>query len=90
MMNLEPLTARAAVAFMIEKGCRLEIDVYDDLIGIGVVDRGIRHGAILLKANGSEFSLVQLFTDNTALVGSILYGAAWRAAKALGYKTITI
>jgi hypothetical protein len=89
-MNLEPMTARSAVAFMREKGCRFEVDVYDNLIGIGVVDYGVRHGAILLKANGSEFSLVQLFTDNTALVGSILYGAAWRTAKALGYSTIII
>lgn len=48
------------------------------------------HGVIIMRANGVECSLVRLYTDGTALVGSILYGAAWRTAKALGYKTITI
>lgn len=47
-------------------------------------------GVIALNAMGRECSLAHLYTDGTALVGSILYGAAWRAAKALGYKQITI
>lgn len=55
---------------------------------VSVVDGDTVHGAIAMKADGKTCELVHLFTDGTALVGSLLYGAAWRAAKALGYKTI--
>lgn len=48
------------------------------------------NGVIALCANGKEFSLGHIWTDGNAHVGSLLYGAAWRAAKAMGYRTITI
>lgn len=48
------------------------------------------HGVIALCANGDEFKLGHISTDGNAQVGSLLYGAAWRVAKAMGYKTITI
>ncbi len=38
----------------------------------------------------NEFALGHIYTDASAQIGSLLYGAAWRTAKALGYKTITI
>ena len=50
----------------------------------------VMHGVIVMYTDAFECKLVNMWTDNTALVGSILYGAAWRAAKALGFKTITI
>lgn len=48
------------------------------------------HGIIVLKADGETFSLGHIHTDASAQIGSLLYGGAWRVAKALGYKTITI
>lgn len=48
------------------------------------------HGVIALNADGTEFSLGHLWTDANAQVGSLLYGAAWRAAKAMGYTHIKI
>lgn len=57
---------------------------------IAVCSGELVHGIIAMKANGLECALAHLYTDGTALVGSILYGAAWRAAKALGYKQITL
>lgn len=48
------------------------------------------HGVIALVFDGEEFKLGHIHTDGNAQVGSLLYGAAWRAAKALGYKQITI
>jgi len=52
-------------------------------------ERGI-HGVIALNANGKKFSLGHLWTDANAQVGSLLYGAAWRTAKAMGYQEVTI
>lgn len=48
------------------------------------------HGVIALVADGSEFALGHIHTDGNAHVGSLLYGGAWRTAKALGYSRITI
>ena len=52
-------------------------------------DAGV-HGVIALKADGNEFALGHIYTDGNAHVGSLLYGGAWRTAKALGYDRITI
>ena len=52
---------------------------------------GAVHGVIAMTAPGGETSrLGHISTDGNAQVGSLLYGAAWRAAKALGYKFIEI
>lgn len=48
------------------------------------------HGVIALNADGSTFALGHLWTDANAQVGSLLYGAAWRAAKAMGYDKVRI
>lgn len=48
------------------------------------------HGVIAFTADGEEFSLAHIFTDGNAHVGSLLYGATWRVAKALGYKRVWI
>lgn len=48
------------------------------------------HGVIALRADGEEFALGHISTDGNAQVGSLLYGAAWRAAKSLGYKHVRI
>ncbi len=48
------------------------------------------HGVIALRADGEEFALGHISTDGNAQIGSLLYGGAWRTAKALGYKRITI
>jgi hypothetical protein len=52
---------------------------------------GMVHGVIAMVTPGGETcSLGHISTDGNAQVGSLLYGAAWRAAKALGYKSIQI
>ena len=43
------------------------------------------HGVIALNADGKTFSLGHIWTDGNAHIGSLLYGAAWRTAKAMGY-----
>lgn len=52
---------------------------------------GTVHGVISMVANGGlGCGLGHISTDGNAQIGSLLYGAAWRAAKAMGYKVITI
>lgn len=53
-------------------------------------EQGKIKGVIAMTADGETFALAHLWTDASAQIGSLLYGGAWRVAKALGYKTITI
>lgn len=57
---------------------------------IGAVEGGKMHGMIALNADGKTFSLGHIWTDGNAHVGSLLYGAAWRVAKAMGYTQATL
>lgn len=59
-------------------------------LAIAASDKRGVHGVIALRADGRQFALGHISTDGNAQVGSLLYGAAWRAAKALGYKQVTI
>lgn len=62
----------------------------DFTLAIAAMENDVIHGVIVLVADGIEFALGHISTDGNAQVGSLLYGAAWRAAKSLGYKRITI
>lgn len=51
------------------------------LVGVAIVGRPVaRH-----FDNGKTLEVLRTATDGTANVNSMLYGAAWRVAKALGY-----
>lgn len=89
-LELEPIDPDGALDFLDSLGCAHGLTHQQNLFSISVVEGEKMHGVICMKIDGAECSLGHLYTDGTALVGSILYGAAWRAAKALGYKTITI
>lgn len=52
-------------------------------------EAGTVHGVIAMTADGDTFAKGQISTDGNAQVGSLLYGAAWRAAMALGYTSIS-
>lgn len=59
-------------------------------LAIAATEGSVVHGVIALRADGKEFRLGHISTDGNAQIGSLLYGAAWRAAKALGYARIWI
>lgn len=59
-------------------------------LAIAAVEDGKVHGVIALRMDGAEFALGHISTDGSAQIGSLLYGGAWRVAKALGYETIRI
>ncbi len=99
-LEIRPITARAAAKIIMEKHGGISVmttdaDDFAIMVGedkpIGVAGaQWMSHGVIMMHADSTRCSLRHLYTDGTALVGSILYGAAWRAAKALGYKSIVI
>ena len=56
----------------------------DDLVGVIMVGRPVARS----YDNGQTLEVTRSCTDGTEHVNSMLYGAAWRAAKALGYRRL--
>lgn len=85
-VTLAPISVTEAKAvFEKQSGYRGEFN-----IAIAAREGDTVHGVIALKADGLTFALGHIYTDGNAQVGSLLYGGAWRTAKAMGYKTIAI
>ena len=90
-MNLSPITLAEANAFVEEhhrhrgpvvgaKFCIAAADL-DHIVGVVIVGRPVaRH-----MDDTRTLEVNRLCTDGTPHACSMLYGAAWRAAKALGY-----
>lgn len=86
VIQLSPISIEAAKAYFEKHSAyRGEFN-----LAIAAAEGGDVHGVIAMKADGVEFALGHISTDGSAQIGSLLYGGAWRAAKALGYKQITI
>lgn len=91
-LELGPISFRDAQRFVRENhrhnkppiGHKFSIGVYDGdrLCGVAMVGRPV--GRYL--DDGLTLEVNRCCTDGTKNACSILYGAAWRAAKALGYK----
>ncbi len=88
-LRLAPITVQSALDFIAARGIHQPVPPGSQF-AISAASETLLHGVIIMNMRDDECSLVYLYTDGTALVGSLLYGAAWRAAKALGYKQITI
>lgn len=85
-MNLAPISIDAAKAiFKKHSSYRGEFT-----FAIAARDRRGVHGVIAMRADGKDCKLGHIYTDGNAHVGSLLYGGAWRAAKALGYDKVWI
>lgn len=68
------------------KGWKFGVAVNDGekIVGVAVVGRPVAR----MLDNGWTLEVTRCCTDGTPHVASMLYGAAWRAAKALGYKRL--
>ena len=94
MLNLQPITYPEACEFIARhhrhhlppQGWKFGIAVNDGTSVVGVVTVG-RPVARMLD-NGTTLEVTRCCTDGTKNAASMLYGAAWRAAKALGYKRL--
>lgn len=59
----------------------------EPICAIGIADdHGLRGAAILGRRSAEEAELAHIYVDGTFQGYSILYGACWRALKALGYQ----
>jgi len=93
-LELQPVTYKEACAFILEhhrhhlppQGHKFSIAVNDGekVVGVACVGRPVaRH-----YDNGWTAEVTRLCTDGTKNAASMLYGAAWRAARAMGYKRL--
>ncbi|WP_210453494.1 XF1762 family protein [Pantoea ananatis] len=91
-MNIEPITFREACAFVARHhrhnkppvGHKFSVGlrVSGELIGVAMAGRPVaRH-----FDDGLTLEVNRTCTDGTRNANSMLYGAVWRAAKAMGYK----
>jgi len=94
-MKLKPITLRAANAFITAnhrhhkaaRGCLFCISVIDDddqVRAVAIVGRPVARRL----QDGWTCEVVRLASDGTRNACSMLYGAAARAAKAIGYRRI--
>lgn len=68
-------------------GCKFSLGVAaaDGVLrGVAIVGRPVAR----YSDDGQTLEVLRTATDGTAHVNSMLYGAAWRAAKALGYRRL--
>jgi hypothetical protein len=94
MLHLTPITLREANRFVQlhhrhhkpTRGCIVTLAVSDDAGVRGVVIVGRPVARLLQDSWTAEVNRV--CTDGTRNACSMLYGAAWRAVKALGYKRL--
>lgn len=94
MLSLQPVTFAEASEFVRQyhrhhvppQGHKFSIAVADEYRVVGVIMVG-RPVARYLD-NGRTLEVTRCCTDGTPNAASMLYGAAWRAAKALGYRRI--
>lgn len=93
-LELQPVTYQEACAFIAEhhrhhlppQGWKFGIAVNNGrrVVGVVTVGRPVARG----NQDGYTLEVTRCCTDGTKNAASMLYGAAWRAAKALGYRRL--
>lgn len=94
-MNLRPVTLKEARAF-VERHHRHHRAPQGGLFAVAVTEgSGVRLGVAIIGRpvarhlqDGWTAEVTRLCTDGSRNACSMLYGAAWRAARALGYKRL--
>lgn len=93
-LNLQPVTFREACDFVRQHhrhhapprgwlfGCA--VNDGEKIVGVVMVGRPVARRL----QDGYTAEVTRLCTDGTMNVASMLYGAAWRAARALGYRRL--
>jgi hypothetical protein len=93
-MQITPITLREAAAFVAEhhrhhkppQGALFAIAVSegDTVVGVAVIGRPVAR----MANDGWTAEVTRLCTTGERNACSMLYGAAWRAAKAMGYRKL--
>jgi hypothetical protein len=89
-METSALSLADALAFL-KKHERHYTEPAEPLCAIGLSENGTLHGAALLgRTAEGDAVLAHLYCDGVWQGYSLLYGASWRAFKALGYKRLIL
>lgn len=93
-LTLTPITLREANAYVAarhrhhgeSRGCIVCVAVSedDDVRGVAIVGRPVAR----MLADGWTAEVLRCCTDGRRNASSMLYGAAWRAVRALGYRKL--
>ena len=85
-MKIVTLSVKDAEAFLAKHERHYKAPV-EAICAIGVGDDDGLHGAAILGRNSAEEGeLAHIYVDGASQGYSLLYGACWRALKALGYR----
>lgn len=84
-MHIMPLSVSQAQEFL-SKHERHYKEPIESICAIGVGDGEGIHGAAILGRDGEDAQLAHIYCDGASQAYSLLYGACWRALKALGYR----
>jgi len=84
-MHVCSLSVQEAEEFLSKHG-RHYVEPAEKLCAIGVSDGEIHGAAILGRLDSETACLAHIYVDGASQGYSLLYGACWRALKALGYK----
>jgi hypothetical protein len=92
VIELIPITLREANAFVEahhrhhgpSRGCIAAVAVAGRVCGVAIIGRPVARGL----QDGWTAEVTRCCTDGTRNAASMLYGAAWRATRALGYKRL--
>ena len=84
-METMPITIKQAEDFLAAHERHYKRPV-EPLCAIGVGDGTLHGAAILGRREDGDAELAHIYVDGASQGYSVLYGACWRALKALGYK----
>lgn len=85
-MDTRALSVKDAEVFLAKFDRHYKAPV-EPICAIGVGDESGLHGAAILGRNADgDGELAHIYVDGISQGYSLLYGACWRALKALGYK----
>lgn len=89
-MKIVALSVKDAEAFLAKHDRHYKAPV-EPICAIGVGDDQVLHGAAVLgRREDGDGELAHIYVDGTSQGYSLLYGACWRALKALGYVKATL
>ncbi len=84
-MQIVAVTLKQAERFLSKHERHYKVPV-EPICAIGVGEEGKLHGAAILGRREEDAELAHIYCDGASQAYSLLYGACWRALKALGYK----
>ena len=88
-MEIVPLTVATAMAFLKEHERHYKSDA-NPLFAIGISLNNELCGAAVMGERDGEAELCHIYSVGEYMGYTVLYGAIWRATKAMGYKKLIL